>query len=58
MNGKQINFLINFECLFKIRALYIYIYAIRKINQNFKLADSIKFNDNNQDTTYLLQYFR
>lgn len=52
MNGKHINFLINFECLFEIRALYIS--AIRVANQKFKFADSLKFNDNNQETSNLI----
>jgi hypothetical protein len=52
MNGKQINFLINFECLFEIRALYIS--AIRVVNQKFKFTNSLKFNDNNQETSNLI----
>jgi hypothetical protein len=52
MDGKQIIFLINLECLFEIRALYIS--AIRVVNQKFKFADSINFNDIHQETSNLI----
>lgn len=52
MNGKQINFLINFEIFFEIRALYIS--AIRVVNQEFNFASSLKFDDHYQETSNLI----
>ena len=52
MNNKKINFLINFELFFDIKALYTS--AIRVINQKYNFLDNQSLNQPRTDTATLI----
>lgn len=52
MNDKKINFLINFELLFEIRALFSS--AIRVTNQKFNFSDNLSFYHSRTETSDLI----
>jgi hypothetical protein len=52
MNDKKINFLINFELFFEIRALYSS--AIRVTNQKYNFSDTLNVYNSSVETSALI----